>query len=77
MNYLRANCKPAAETIKVDPLVPGETSAKCGRSTRPPALCDNCGEAVGPTQADQQECRSAAVLLVPLKSIRPAFTQRP
>ena len=31
LNYLRANCKNCGSTIKVDPLVPGET------------LCHNCG----------------------------------
>ncbi|HEY0378840.1 MAG TPA: hypothetical protein VGC87_18135, partial [Pyrinomonadaceae bacterium] len=71
LNYLRANCKACASTIKVDPLVPGETLChNCGTfNAVRPTLCDNCGEPVGlKHKHDQQECQERGMTYsVPLK----------
>jgi DNA-directed RNA polymerase subunit beta len=71
LNYLRANCKTCGSTIKVDPLVPGETLChKCGTfNAVRPQLCDNCGEPVGlKHKHDQQECQERGMSYsVPLK----------
>src|ERR687890_1888999 len=71
LNYLRANCKTCGSTIKVDPLVPGETLChKCGTfNAVRPQLCDNCGEPVGlKHKHDQQECQERGMTYsVPLK----------
>src|SRR4051812_19862022 len=71
LNYLRANCKNCGSTIKVDPLVPGETLChNCGTfNAVRPQLCDNCGEPVGlKHKHDQQECQERGMSYsVPLK----------
>src|SRR3954463_16474231 len=71
LNYLRANCKNCGSTIKVDPLVPGETLChNCGTfNAVRPQLCDNCGEPVGlKHKHDQQECQERGMTYsVPLK----------
>src|SRR5947208_10766486 len=71
LNYLRANCKNCGSTIKVDPLVPGETLChNCGTfNAVRPTLCDNCGEPVGlKHKHDQQECQERGMTYsVPLK----------
>src|SRR5919106_2645275 len=71
LNYLRANCKSCSSTIKVDPLVPGETLChNCGTfNAVRPQLCDNCGEPVGlKHKHDQQECQERGMTYsVPLK----------
>src|SRR3954463_13499834 len=71
LNYLRANCKNCGSTIKVDPLVPGETLCNnCGTfNAVRPKLCPNCGEPVGlKHKHDQQECQERGMSYsVPLK----------
>src|SRR3982750_3094816 len=71
LNYLRANCKNCGATIKVGPLVPGETLChNCGTfNAVRPQLCDNCGEPVGlKHKHDQQECQERGMSYsVPLK----------
>ncbi|HEX8649941.1 MAG TPA: DNA-directed RNA polymerase subunit beta [Pyrinomonadaceae bacterium] len=71
LNYLRSNCKNCGSTIKVDPLVPGETLChNCGTfNAVRPTLCDNCGEPVGlKHKHDQQECQERGMSYsVPLK----------
>ncbi|MCA1850694.1 MAG: DNA-directed RNA polymerase subunit beta, partial [Acidobacteria bacterium] len=71
LNYLRGNCKSCGSTIKVDPLVPGETLChNCGTfNAVRPQLCDNCGEPVGlKHKHDQQECQERGMSYsVPLK----------
>src|SRR5947209_19167 len=71
LNYLRAYCKNCRSTIKVDPLVPGETLChNCGTfNAVRPQLCDNCGEPVGlKHKHDQQECQERGMSYsVPLK----------
>ncbi|MBA2732467.1 MAG: DNA-directed RNA polymerase subunit beta, partial [Acidobacteria bacterium] len=71
LNYLRANCKTCGSTVKVDPLVSGETLChKCGTfNAVRPQLCDNCGEPVGlKHKHDQQECQERGMSYsVPLK----------
>src|SRR3954447_15020226 len=71
LRYLRANCKNCGSTIKVDPLVPGETLChNCGTfNAVRPQLCDNCGEPVGlKHKHDQQECQERGMSYsVPLK----------
>src|SRR3954471_2823596 len=71
LNYLRSNCKNCGSTIKVDPLVPGETLChNCGTfNAVRPTLCNNCGEPVGlKHKHDQQECQERGMSYsVPLK----------
>src|SRR5215210_699845 len=71
LNYLRGNCKNCGSTIKVDPLVPGESLChNCGTfNAVRPRLCDNCGEPVGlKHKHEQQECQERGMTYgVPLK----------